>query len=235
MPQAAVRVLEDYLEKPDMVKAAFLQLYYLHHWEAATLVGEFFLSKNIFPVGQSRELENVLLFIAEQTGDQVRQTSLLRQRFLLSGGLDVFEKLKIAAAERWPHERDKLLAELREKGDVPKTAALLASEGDLEKLADLIENQGDLAMLQRYESAFLVEKKDFVKLQCTTFLNQYLSEHFGAPAAQHVRLRLSDLLQKGEEEMVMKIIRELTTSFPERISLPGELAELFPRSKRKMI
>jgi len=235
MPQAAVRVLEDYLEKPEMVKGAFLQLYYLHHWEASTLVGEYFLSKNIFPVGQSRELENVLLFIAEQTGDRLRQTTLLRQRFLLSGSSDVFEKLKIAAAERWPAERDQLLAELREKDDVAKTAALLASEGDLANLAELIENQGDLALMQRYESAFLEEKKDFVKRQYTTFLNQYLAEHFGAPAAQHVRLRLSELLQRGEEEMVMQIIRELTIHFPERISLPGELAELFPRSKRKMI
>ncbi|MBC7774904.1 MAG: hypothetical protein H7246_05640 [Phycisphaerae bacterium] len=235
MPQAAVRVLEDYLEKPDMVKAAFLQLYYLRHWEAATLVGEYFLSKNIFPVGQSRELENVLLFIAEQTDDRARQTILLRQRFLLSGNTDVFEKLKIAAAKNWPKERDKLLAELRSKGDLPKTAALLASEGDLENLAELIESQGDLIMLQRYESAFLPEKKDFVQARYVAFLDQYLAEHFGAPAAQYVRLRLSELLQKGEEEMVMQIIRELTKRFPERISLPGELVELFPRSKRKMI
>ncbi len=235
MPQAAVRVLEDYLEKPDMVKAAFLQLYYLHHWEAATLVGEHFLAKNIFPVGQSRELENVLLFIAEQSGDQLRQTILLRQRFLLSGSSEVFEKLKIAAAEHWPIERDQLLAELSAKGDIPKTAALLSSEGDLEKLAELIENQGDLNLMQRYESEFLPEKKDFVQGRYTAFLSLYLEEHFGAPAAQQVRLRLSELLQKGEEEMVVKIIRELNARFPERISLPGELAELFPRSKRKMI
>lgn len=235
MPQAAVRVLEDYLEKPDMIKAAFLQLYYLRHWEAAALVGEYFLGKNIFPTGQSRELENVLLFIAEQMGDRNRQTTLLRQRFLLSGSTDVFEKLKNASGDRWPKERDKLLAELRSKGDTPKTAALHASEGDLDALAALIESQGDLAMLQRYETPLLQEKKEFVQTQYVAFLNQYLEEHFGAPAAQFVRLRLSELIHKGEEEMVVHIIRQLTAKFPERISLPGELAELFPRSKRKMI
>jgi len=235
MPSAAVRVLEDYLEKPEMIKAAFLQLYYLHYWEAATLVGEHFLGKNIFPVGQSRELENVMLFIAEQTNDQPRQINLLRQRFLLSGSAEVFEKLKLAAAKRWSKERDKLLAELRTRGDIPKMAALLSSEGDLDKLAELIEKQGDLNMMQRYESLFLSEKKDFVQARYTAFLCQYLEEHFGAPAAQQVRNRLSDLLQKGEEEMVLKIIRELNARFPERISLPGELAELFPRSKRKLI
>lgn len=235
MPQAAVRVLDDYLEKPDMIKAAFLQLYYLHHWEAATLVGEHFLGKGVFPIGQSRELENVLLFIAEQTNDKPRQTALLRQRFLLSGSIEVFEKMKIAADKRWPKERDKLLAELKAKGDIPKMAALLSSEGDLDKLADLIESKGDLAMLQRYESNFLPEQKDFVKSSYVNFLKQYLNEHFGAPAAQFIRLKLSDLLHKSQEEMVIQIIRELNASFPDRISLPGELAELFPRSKRKMI
>lgn len=235
MPEAAVRVLSDYAEKPDMIKAAFLQLYYLRHWETATLVGEHFLGKNIFLPGHSRELENVLLYIAEQTGDRKRQAALLRQRFLLTGNAEVFEKLKTAAAKRWPAEREKLLAELRAKGDFAKTAAILSSEGALEELAELIESQGDLPLLQRYESAFLLEKKEFVQARYVVFLSQYLEEHFGTPAAQHVRLRLSDLLHKGETEMVVQIIRELTARFPERMSLPGELAELFPKSKRKLI
>ena len=235
MPQAAVRVLEDYAERPEQIKSAFLQLYYLQHWEAASLVGEHFLTKNIFLAGHSREIENVLLYIAEQTGNQTRQTALLRHRFLLSGGAEVFEKLKTAAGKKWPKERDHLLKELKAKGDLPKTAALLSSEGDLDKLAELIEKQGDLNMMQRYESAFLPERKIFVQERYTAFLDQYLQEHFGAPAAQFVRLRLSELLHKGQEEMVVQIIRQLTTKFPERSSLPGELAELFPRSKRKLI
>lgn len=235
MPKAAVRVLEDYTEKPEMIKAAFLQLYYLHHWEAATLVGEHFLNQHLFSAGQSRELENVLLFIAEQREDRPRQTTLLHQRFLQSGSPEVFEKLKTAAADRWPAERDLLLFELREKGDVAKTAALLAFEGDLKNLAELIDNQGDLALLQRYESAFLPEMRAFVQAKYFSFLNQYLAEHFGAPALQHVRLQLSELLHKGEEDMVIQIIRALKVQYPERLSLPGELAELFPKSRRKTI
>lgn len=235
MPQAAVRVLEDYLEKPEMIKAAFLQLYYLKHWEAAWLVGEHFLSKNIFQVGQSRELENVLLFIAEQTNDRPKQAVLLRQRFLISGSIEVFEKLKVAAEKRWPKEKEKLLKELRSKGDVAKMAALFFAEGELDKLAELLEKQGDLVMLQRYESAFLQDQKAFVKDRYVALLTQYLNEHFGAPAAQFIRMRLAELLQKGQEELAIQIIRALTAAFPDRISLPGELAELFPRSKRKSI
>ena len=67
-------------------------------------------------------------------------------------------------------------------------------------------------MMQRYDSVFLPERKDFVKVRYVAFLDQYLTEHFGAPAAQYVRLRLSELLQKGEEELVMQIIRELEPS-----------------------
>lgn len=90
-------------------------------------------------------------------------------------------------------------------------------------------------LLQQYEAGLLPDRKDFVKARYVALLGQYLEEHFGTPAAQHVRLRLSELLHKGETEMVIQIIRELTSRFPERISLPAELAELFPRSQRKMI
>jgi len=235
MPEAAVRVLEDYLEKPGTIKAAFLQLYYLKHWEAATFVGEHFLARNIFLPGHCREMENVLLFIAEQTKDTARQSSLLRQRFLLSGGLDLFEKLRTIAAERWPVERDKLLAELSARSDVSKTALLFAAEQNLEQLAKLIEEKGDLNLLQQYEAVLLTEQQDFVQVRYVALLSQYLDQHFGAPAAQFARLRLSELMHKGETEMVKKIIRELTARFPERISLPSELAELFPRAQRKQI
>lgn len=235
MPEAAVRVLEDYAEKPAEIKAAFLQLYYLRHWEAATKVGLHFLSKNIFLPGYSREIENVLLYIAEQSGDFARQTALLEDRFLLTGNFEVFQKLKNAAQKRWPAVRERLLTVLRAKGDTAKTAMLFAAENDWDALADLIEQDGSLPLLQLYEGKLLAEKKAFVKSRYIHFLGRYLNEHYGAPAAQYVRLRLSELLHKGETEMVVEIIRELTTQFPERMSLPAELAELFPRSKRKMI
>jgi hypothetical protein len=235
MPQAAVRVLDDYAEKPGEIKAAFLQLYYLRHWEAANLVGEHFLRKNTFLPGHNREIENVLLFIAEQNGDVKRQLALLQDRFLLSGSTDVFQKLKTVAGERWPAVREQILALLQTRGDTTKTALLLASENDWEALTDLIEQKGALPLLQQYETKLLAEKKAFVKAQYIRFLSQYLDEHYGAPAAQHVRLRLAELLHKGETELVIEIIRELTARFPERMSLPAELAELFPKSKRKAI
>ena len=68
-----------------------------------------------------------------------------------------------------------------------------------------------------------------------SLLSKYLDEHFGAPAAIHVRQRLADLAQKGNPELVLQIARDLLARFPDRPSLPEELAELLPKSKRKML
>ncbi len=103
-PEATVRVLEYYRERPEMRIDAFLQLYYLKLWDAATLIGEHFIEKNAFSPGTTREIENVLLFMAEQQGDYARQIRLLRHRFLLSGHQDLFNKLKIASGTQWPKE-----------------------------------------------------------------------------------------------------------------------------------
>lgn len=234
-PEAAVRVLEDYREKPEVIRAAFLQLYYLKQWESATQIGEFMLSAGLYSGGVVREIENVLLFIAEQRGDTTRLTALLRQRFFQTGNADIFEQLKKAAGKKWPAERKKLLQELKSRGDAAKTALILSAESALEELIEWIRDHGDMNLLQRYESKLLPINKAFVQEQYIVFLGRYLEEHFGAPAAQHVRMRLSELLHKGETEMTVQIIRALTARFPERQSLPAELAELFPKSRRKML
>lgn len=234
-PESTVRVLEDYVENPDAIKDSFLQLYYLKHWEAATQVGEYFLNKQLFNPGSTREIENVLLFIAEQQNDQARQIHWLRRRFLTTGHQELFDRLRIAAAELWPTIRQELIQELVQKGDTVKTASLLASENDLDQLAQLLETDGDLNLLQRYEQFFLPEQKPFVQKLYIALLSKYLTNHFGTPAAQHVRMRLAELLHKGETDMVIQIIRALSAEFPERLSLPGELAELFPKSRRKEI
>jgi hypothetical protein len=232
-PESTVRVLDDYMESPGTIKDSFLQLYYLKHWDAATQIGEYFLNKQLFNPGSAREVENVLLFIAEQQNDQQRQIHWLRLRFLATGHQELFERLRIAASDQWPTIRQELIQELVQKGDIVKTASLLASENDLEQLAQLLETDGDMNLLQRYEQLYLPQQKPFVQKMYIELLSKYLTNHFGTPAAQHVRLRLAELLHKGETEMVIQIIRSLSAQFPERLSLPGELAELFPKSRRK--
>lgn len=233
LPEGCIRVLEEYSSQAAQVKAAFLQLYYLKQWDAATLVGEHFLQNKVFDTSSQREIEDVLLFIAETTRDTTRQLKWTQHRFLLSGNIDTFGKLKNVAQKKWPKVLKQVVKTLQTKPDIPKLATVFFLEDDKVKLAELIENQDNIVLLQRYESSFLTDDKAFIKRMYLHFLGRYLTNHFGAPAAQQVRLYLSELLQKGERDLTIEIIKALGQQFPERTSLPSELAELFPRSKRK--
>jgi hypothetical protein len=231
-PAASVRVLEDYLEHPKLIRDAILQLYYLQHWETVTVLIEHFLVKRIFSVGQGRELEDILYFIAEKTGDRVRLNRILRERFVQTGQFEFYHKLKISTAEQWPHELELLLNALYQKNDAKNIAAVLAEEGDLVSLAALLEMQDDWAALQRYEDLFLPEDRFFVRTRYLQLLVVYLQDHFGRQASDFVRDRLASLVTKGQYDLVKEIITDLCLQFEERPTLSEELLELLPKPKR---
>jgi hypothetical protein len=233
MPEAISRVLEDFSEQPEKVHQALLQLYYLKHWDAAKLAGFHFLEKQIFQPKQQRELEDVLLYVVEKTGDKKRHLELLKQRFVKNGNLEVFGTLKKVAADKWPKVREQLIKELTKKGDINLLAAALAAEKNLEDLALLIAKEGTIPILQRYDTLLLPEQATFVKATYVHLLSRYLETHFGTPAAVYVRHRLSEFSQKGQLGMVAEIVRELIKLFPDRPSLPEELMELFPKAKKR--
>lgn len=235
LPAAVVRVLEEYADRPALIRAAIVELYYLKHWTAAAQAAEHFLPKNIFSAGERRELDDLLLVLAEKTNDRPRLHRLLRSRFLQNGQFEFFKRLKNSAGEEWPAERDTLLEELGRRGDTQRLAAVLAAEGDHEALAGLLSASGSLPFLQQYEQVFLPDRRAFVLERYVAILSDYLQEHFGRPAASHVREALAKLLQKGEPALVADIIRSLTAAFPERHTLPEELADLFPKSRRKTV
>lgn len=232
---AVVRVFDDFQEHPERVKNAILDLYYLHHWDAVTLATESFLQKEGLLPSWRRELEDILLFIAEQTNDLNRQKALLRQRFLLTGSFELYEKLKQRSGEEWPSIRQELADTLQAKGERHKLAAMLALDKDRDALARLLEAESDIRQVQRFEALFLPNDSDFVRNRYVHLLGDYLSEHFGQPAAAYVRQQLAVLLQKGEPDLVKDIIRMLTAKYPDRPSLPEELAELFPKTKKRVM
>jgi hypothetical protein len=234
-PEAVIRVLEDYVESPPTIRDAIVVLAQARLSEAAFRAGEHFLEKVKFTLGQRRELEDTLLAIAKNSGDPARQINLLWRRFRQSGNFDFFDEMKIIAGKDWPAERKRRLAELRKQGDERTTAVVLAAEGQKAELAELLEKQEDLKQFQQYENLFLPEDKQFVLNRYVELLSVFLGEHFGRPASEHVRAALAGLMQKGEQELVLDIIRTLTARFPDRPSLPEELAEMFPKSKRKSI
>jgi hypothetical protein len=165
----------------------------------------------------------------------VRQQALLRQRFLLSGSFEFYEKLKRVAGADWLPIRQELADTLQTKGERHKLAAMLALDKDSQALAKLLETETDIRQIQRFESVFLPDEQGFVLERYITLLGDYLSDHFGQPAAAYVRQQLSVLLQKGEPELVREIIQALIARFPDRPSLPEELAELFPKTKKRVL
>jgi hypothetical protein len=235
MPESVIRVLEEYAAKPTAIRDAIVTLAQARYSEAAFRAGEHFLTSVKFSLGQRRELEDTLLAIARSGGDPARQINLLWHRFVQSGNFDYYTELKNIAGKDWPAELKRRLAGLRKQGDARMTAVILAAEGQKSELAHLLEKQEDLKQFQQYENLFLPEDKIFVQSRYVELLSGYLGEHFGKPASEHVREALAVLMQKGEQELVADIIRALTARFGDRPSLPEELAELFPKSKRKSI
>jgi len=233
MPTAVVRVLDDYVAHPKLIREAILQLYYLEHWDAVTILIEHFLPQRIFSGGQKREVEDILYFIAVQTGDWTQQNRILQERFVLTGQFEYFNQLKTNTADQWPFALELLLTELHLKNDQKTIAAVLAAEGDRVSLAALLENLDDWNALQRYEDLFLPEDKIFVQERYSKLLIEYLREHFGKQASGFVRDRLAPLAAKGQQVLVKEIISTLCTQFEERTTLAEELMELFPQSKRK--
>ncbi len=235
MPEAVPKVLEDFIETPDVIRAAILQLYYLKHWDAVLQAGAAFLPRQPFISKHQREIEDIVLFVAEQKGKQSILTDMLRQRFLKSGNVEAFRKLREAAGPKWPKMREKLVGELAQRGEMNFIAAALADDGQLEELAQLLENEGTIAMLQRYESFFFKSHAGFLRELYGRLLSDYLDVHFGAPAAKQVRQRLAELGQKGQPELMFKIAQDILAKYPDRPSLPEELAELLPKAKRKQL
>ncbi|MBL7825536.1 MAG: hypothetical protein JNJ57_02820 [Saprospiraceae bacterium] len=235
MPAAAPKVLEDYKIQPDLIREVILQLYYLNHWEAVTYTTEHFLNADIFATRQRLELEEILLYIAVKTGDKERQLRLLKQKFVQSGHMDLFRRLKEAAGESWLVVRNTLMEELKTNGSIPLLATALASEDQLEELAQLLENEGTLPLLQRHEDLFLSRQPAFVGDRYLKLLSQYLDEHFGVPAAVYVRQRIGELYNKGQHELAWSVARQIITQYVERTYLLEELAAIFPKAKRKSL
>lgn len=235
MPEACTRVLLDCRDKPATIRDAVVLLYYLHFWDAALHTGEYFLEQGIFNPAQRRELENLLLTLAEKTNDHPRLLRLLRQRFIQNGHAEVYQRLKTASGDAWPAEQQQLLLDLHQKGLYPRLAAVLATEQKTAELIQLLREHPLFDQLQLYEQLLLAADRDFVRDFYIEQLDQYLRQHFGRPGAAWVRERLAGLAGKGENDLALEIMKSLIARFPDRPNLPDELIDLLPKPLRKLL
>ncbi len=232
LPEAIIRVLQDYTERPNQVKAALEMLYQLKRWEAILLAGAHYLDQPIFNSWQQREVEDWLLEAAEKSGDKTRLKAFLRRRYSNQGAEEIYSRLKNLAGASWPKESKQLLGVLKKAGNPNALANFLAAEKDLDGLVKLLQEQGKLSLLKQYEEAFLPERAAFIRDFYLEKLAAYLSEHFGRQATEQVFLELKGLAQKGQTGLVKEIVTALAIRFPDRQTLAEDLAGLFPKAKR---
>jgi hypothetical protein len=232
MPEGVVRVLRDrfgaglaanQIGAMQDVRHAVIELYYLQHDAAATQAAIFLLENTQPTAALRREMEELLLQMAERNRDHATLRRVLRQRYLSTGQTDALRQLKKIDEAAWPAELEILLDSLRKSEKTEQVAALLASEGQTEVLAAYLEQQSDLSLLQRYDYQL---EPDFLRREYVRLLSAYLAEHMGKPAAEYVRHALIGLVKLGHKPLVTNIIRDLTQAYPERESLPDELNEL---------
>lgn len=231
LPEAIVRVLQDYEQHTSHALKALDFLYQLQYWDAVLTVGEHLLEHNALNTLQIRDLENKILIAAENTGQKSRYKAVLRRMFQRNGSETIYLRLKTLSGTGWPKERASLLGKFQSAGNIAVLAPLLAADSDWDSLATVIKQQGNLALLQEYEAALLPAHEAFVRNFYINNLSAYLTEHFGRQAAGQVRQNLASLLRNNQHQLVKEIIVALVARFPDRQSLPEELAELFPKSK----
>ncbi len=235
MEKAGIRVLDDFSKSPEAIHECLVQLFYLNCHNALTLLGEHFLEQNIFHAGHRRELEDLLLLTAEKTGDKKRMLKGYRHRFSRSGSFEMLRKMKEIAGKSWDKEFQNLIKELKSTGDSQKIAAVLSDSGDLDVLAEFLASEKNLPLLQKYESKFLGERHDWLKNQYFEMFEVYLSEHFGRPANAVLKDILQGLVVKNEVKMAVELIQKVVAAFPDRSSLAEDLAEIFPKHRRKAV
>ena len=233
-PESVLRVLEGQLDEPKLLLDTLLALDQGNYPEAAYQAGDGLLTLAKFSHGQRRQIEDLLLHIADRTGNRERKITWLWRRFQQSGDFDFYEQMKQTAGKKWPGVRQRLLTELRRAGDIHTIAILLGTEGDTDALMELLETATDLSQIQAWEELLLSTNKAFVERRYVALLSTYLDEHFGRQASTRVREHLQGLLQKGETDLVIGIVRALIDRFADRPTLPDELAELFPKPKRRL-
>ncbi len=233
MDTACIRVLADYENAEERLRAAVVHLFYMQQWAAAAAVGEHFLAGSTFAQSARREVEDIVLQIAEKQGDRRRLPKLYRERFLRYTRLEFFKKLKTATGEKWPKERQTLFAELAKRGDAKLLASVLAEEEMWPELAEHLAKTASEELFQRHEIQLLAWNRDWLREHYLNFLTEYLENHFGRPAHDHVRQFLGSLVRNDDRPLVQEIGTALCAKFPDRGALAGELAELYPKRRRE--
>lgn len=230
----AVRFLRDYQPLTACLYPLLIRLYEKQAFDTFVPVTDEALAHQWLTDWQRRDLENKRLRVAEQQGDTAYVKDFLYKRLLQKGTFEWYEKWKNTG----PVSRESfqtLMQQLRERGFYATVAYILAQEAHTEDLKELLLHTPSWPLIETYIGSLFAEHPAFVESLYSERLTTYLQEHLGRPASSFVRDRLGALLPKTNQPFILLLMRTLAARFPERHTLPEELAELFPRMKPEKI
>jgi hypothetical protein len=208
-------------------------------WAMVKLICRHFSDEKINLDARSKlALQDFSYQTAQRTNDISGQTDYLRKRYLATGNLDYYQKIKIIAGKKWPMEFEKLLGGLRGQFQSDavryRIASILAEEGQTAVLAAYLESENDPELLERNVDYFLrVAPEQFNRL-AKRLLADFLREHFGRQSAERVRNFLSNFRKKSPA-ITTEIIKTLLEEFWERPALVEEIGIFLTKDDRKAL
>jgi hypothetical protein len=177
-------------------------------------------------------LEDIML----ASSDREAAVAILLDRYRRHPGPQHLGSLKQAVSPgEWPAVREGLLEHWVEVGQQDARLDLLHQEGMQEALAGALSASSDLSVLLQYQDTVLPRYADVMADRYMGLIDQHLRQHFGLQGLSVVRRIVSGLLAGGHDELALTIARQVVRRFPDRVSIPDELAALFPKAQHRLI
>lgn len=200
--------------------------------EAAVWAARYFLRSLGAGATGRLMLEEVVL----ASSDREAARSILMDRYLRHPGPQQLAALKQAVPSgAWNAVRNGLLLHWDEAGIQDARLDLMRREGMQEELADVLSKLSDVSVLLKYQDAVLPKHADLMVSRYADLIDQHLKQHFGIQGLSIVRRIVSGLLEGGHQELALTVVRRVVRRFPERMSIPDELAEIFPKVQQKSV
>ncbi len=234
MPHLAVRHLQEYQHLVAYMYPILMQLHQEGLTETFAAAADTVLLHSPLAPWQRNNLEELRLEIARTLGDMEYVRGFAYKQLTEKG---TFHHYEIWEAIQPTSEAEfaTLTGDLSQRGHHATIARILAHEGRTEDLKILLLHTPLWPLTETYMGNLYTTDPEFVRTLYLQKLTAYLQEHLGRPASSFVRERLGVLLHKTSQPFIFEMMRTLATRFPERHTLPEELAELFPKMKPEKI
>jgi hypothetical protein len=232
LPEAMVRWMEESGQPVAELSQHIRFLQQEGYTDASAWTARHFL-QHLEPGAPGRTaLEDIVL----ASSDREAATAILQHRYRRHPGPQHLGPLKESvSSDAWSAVRDGLLRHWVEVGKQDAWLDLMRQEGMQEALADALSGSSDLSVLLKYQDGVLPRYADVIADRYMCLIDQHLQQHFGLQGLSVVRRIVSGLLTGGHHELALTVVRRVVRRYPERVSIPDELAEMFPKVQQRAV